>query len=104
VRVAQTRVRRFKPHGTDLWIVCIHESAGNSARAYALTSARQVISSFGTDLAGFAVVAWGRDLESCADACNFDGRIPAILIPDFVRNRLLAQRIEAWTLDALNGR
>ena len=33
---------------------------------------------------------------------NFDGnRIPAILVPDFVRNRLLARQIEKWTLEDL---
>jgi hypothetical protein len=50
-------------------------------------------------LAGYAVMAWDKDGVSTIDAANFGSCIPNILIPDFVRNRLLAHRIEEWVLE-----
>lgn len=81
----------------------MHESDGNSRRAYAMTRAREVIAGHGTDLAGYAVMAWTKDGTSTCDSANLAGNIPTILIPDFVRNRLLAHRIEEWTLEEING-
>ncbi len=54
-------------------------------------------------IAGYAIVLWDREGRSIA---NFGARegspIPTILIPDFVRNLLLARRIETWTIDTIN--
>lgn len=65
---------------------------------------RDVIKGPGVPIAGFALVAWQADYTSIA-VCKVGGAssIPTILVPDFVRNRLLAQRIEAWTIDTING-
>lgn len=54
-------------------------------------------------LAGYAVVVWRADGGSTA-YLQSNGQIPSILVPDFVRNRLLAQKIEDWTVDTLNGK
>lgn len=51
---------------------------------------------------GFAVMIWGSDGSTVY--AHTDGSIPSILVPDFVRNRLLASRIEAWTIDTINGK
>lgn len=64
------------------------------------SDAAEVFRKHGDNVAGFALVIWGSDGGSTCDAQVADGSsIPTILVPDFVRNRLLAQRIEQWTLD-----
>lgn len=56
-----------------------------------------------TDIDGFAFVVWGHDLGSTCYSAG--GRtMPAILVPDFVRNRLLAERISDWTEHAVMRR
>ena len=56
----------------------------------------------GGSLTGFALVVWGADGTSCADMMSSGGVTPEIMIPDFVRNRLLAEKIEHWTIDSVN--
>lgn len=51
-------------------------------------------------IVGFAIVAWGPDGGSCSSTEISDGSmIPSIMVPDFVRNRLLAERVIAWTME-----
>ncbi len=50
---------------------------------------------------GFAFVVWSNDHNSVADAANYRSNIPTILIPDFVRNRLLAERIVDWAVEEM---
>lgn len=58
----------------------------------------------GYELAGFAIVAWNAKGESWARVDAYDGsRIPCSLLPDFVRNRLLSELIERWTLERVDG-
>lgn len=74
------------------------------ARRYVEDYVRQVLDAQGTDITGFAFVVWGADLSSSADLASGDGSpIPSILIPDFVRNRLLARKIEDWTREGLGA-
>lgn len=66
---------------------------------------RYVLDSHRKDYAGFALVIWASDgASSCDLGCSTGSQIPTILVPDFVRNRLLAERIETWTLDTLAGK
>lgn len=53
-------------------------------------------------ISGYAIVVWGSDGKTSSVA-NTDGRIPGILIPDLVRNKLIADKIEEWTIDTVNG-
>ena len=96
---ARVRVRRYKPKGSDLWVVCIHESDMNSKRAEVLTLCRQVILRFDdSPIAGFALVVWDEESFFAGDSKNYDGKIPRALIPDFVRNCLLAENNVDWTI------
>ena len=55
------------------------------------------------DVAGYAFVAWDADNWSItARWAGPDSRIPGLLAPDYVRNRLLASEIESWTLETIN--
>lgn len=65
---------------------------------------RDVVKAASSPIAGFALVTWQADGASIA-VCKVGGAsgIPSIMVPDFVRNRLLAQRIESWTIETING-
>ncbi len=64
-----------------------------------IRSAIDGLMSSGTLPVGFAFVIWAEDGLSAADMGGNDkNRIPGILIPDFARNRLLAEKIEEWTM------
>lgn len=48
--------------------------------------------------AGFAIVAWSGDAASFATARAYPGSpLPAIMVPDFVRERLMTERIRELT-------
>lgn len=70
-------------------------------RAAIADCVNSILNGHGTDIAGMAFVVWGSDMQSTADMKVFGNPIPTMLVPDFVRNRLLAERIETWTLEAL---
>ena len=63
---------------------------------------RDVLDAHGGDFAGYAIVVWAPNSDSTASArSGQDSRIPTIMVPDFVRNRLLAERIEEWSVRAV---
>jgi hypothetical protein len=68
---------------------------------------RAVLDAHGSDFTGFALVVWGPTGRSTADlgvdSASSKTIIPEILVPDFVRNRLLAVKIEDWTVDTIRG-
>ena len=75
--------------GADLRIL---RGGGDPQRARIDGLVRGALDGMGAGIVGFAFVIWGDDNGSVAIGENFDGnRIPAILVPDFVRNRLLAR-------------
>lgn len=55
-------------------------------------------------ICGMALVVWDQDCASTATLrANPGSPIPGALIPDFVRNRLLAEKIEEWTIMGLRN-
>lgn len=87
---------------------CVFIELPEKSKNRALIEARirAVLDAQGDDICGFALVVWGSDTRSTADlGCEVTNgpHIPTILVPDFVRNRLLAQQIEVWTVDSMNG-
>jgi hypothetical protein len=102
--IARTRVRRYRPHGSALWVICMGNQE-EEKREFVEQCVMRALERHETGgrLGGFAFMVWDTDGSSTVDAANMDGTIPTILIPDFVRNRLLAARIEQWTLDTLYG-
>ena len=57
----------------------------------------------GGEIVGCAIVLWGRDGASTSSVwMRAANPIPGILVPDFVRNRLLAQKIKGWTIETVN--
>lgn len=101
--MAESRLRlrsiRFKDGRAPLRI--LRDPRAEARRSF-IASANDAFCTHPDDCAGFALVIWGADGTSTA-ACQIarSNSIPSILVPDFVRNRLLAQRIESWTLDSV---
>lgn len=99
-RVTIRRVR-FKSGGEVRLIAPIKDEG----RARAERGVRAVLDGheqFG-GIAGFAFVAWAADGATTGDLwAGSDSSIPAILIPDLVRNQLLAMKIEEYTIDTIN--
>lgn len=93
---------RLKAGGAEVRIMPGRQHAD---AAYASDIARRVIAAHvdgGSDIAGFAFVVWGHEGASTCKMHVEDGKpFPSILAPDFVRNRLLAERIETWTIETL---
>lgn len=102
-RVARTRIRavRFKSGGE---VRLLRLPTREDTIHYAKKRVGQAIDSLPDRIAGFAVVVWGADNGSVSlISVNEGSKIPSILAPDFVRNRLLASQIETWTLESLSG-
>lgn len=58
----------------------------------------------GSDIAGYAFVVWAHDFASTTTSYSGPSSlVPALLIGDFVRNAIVADRIEGWTIDRING-
>ena len=77
---------------------------GDDCAIIARRRMNRVMDALDGPVAGMAVVVWGPDGASTAGmTIGRASRIPQILAPDFVRNRLLAERIESWTLDSVEG-
>ena len=75
--------------------------AKDDRRAFVEHKIRTVLDSHGDDLAGFAFMVWAPDHRStCFSSCNDTSDVPKIMIPDFVRNRLMAERIVDWSVSS----
>jgi len=106
MNIARTRIRNVRLKPVDN--VAPIAAAVDLDRRYIEQDIRDVLDAhsgagFGSnDFAGYAIVVWSRDGSStCSARCNEHSQIPTALVPDFVRNRLLADRIERWTSDAI---
>ena len=70
-------------------------------RARFLEDLHEQLGYFEGKVAGYAFVVWDEEGGSSASAVG-TCTIPGILVPDFVRNRLLAYKIEDWTIETVN--
>ena len=59
------------------------------------------ISTMPAEIAGFAIMMWDMDLNTNGKIRVWDNPIPSILVPDLVRNWLLAKQAEDWTVERL---
>lgn len=55
-------------------------------------------------IAGYAIVMWDEEMLSNGEMRVWNNPIPSMLVPDFVRNWLLAHRTEEWTIETLKNR
>lgn len=96
-KVARLRLRsvRLKSGGGEIRV--LHGTTREDEARYAENRMQRVIDAHAERIAGFAIVVWAPDGASTAlTVANETSRMPSILVPDFVRNRLLADTIERW--------
>ncbi len=100
---AGCRIGRVRPKDKSAELVIL-PAFDDRNRAEILRRVRIVLDCQTSGYAGFAFVVWGPDNGSTCDAMGSE-MMPSILLPDFVRSRLLAARFLQWAhedmLDAL---
>ena len=87
-QAARTRIRRYKPHGSALWVVCLHQPEEMNR---ADDIARRIIAMCGCleePIAGFAVVVWDAGESSTCDWDIWVPRIPNTLVAAYVGERV----------------
>ena len=89
---------RYKAGGAQLVLL---QAPEERSRQRCLQMVRETVDA-AEDVGGWAFVVWGPDGASVAAVGVPRSNIPSILVPDFVRNRLLAYRREDWTLETVN--
>lgn len=97
-KVARLRLRSVKLKSGGGEIRVLHGTTRDDEARYAEDRLKKVIAAHDERIAGFAMVVWAPDGASTAlTVVNETSKMPSILVPDFVRNRLLADTIERWT-------
>lgn len=98
--IPRLRSVRFKGGGH---IVLVKTSKTDLSDRIVNSAHLMLDSAAGHRIAGYAMVAWDADGTSWS-TCRVGqaSAIPSVLVPDFVRNKLLAQRIEDWTIESIN--
>lgn len=98
-RPLKLRSIRFK-NGGEIRLLPI--PASDLEPAYAKERIGRVVDALAGPVAGFAIVAWGPDGKSTALMHTTKASLmPSMMIPEFVRNRLLADQIERWTIESV---
>jgi len=87
------RIRSVRPKAGGATLVLLPDHATND-RIATLRRVRAVLDEHlrHADIAGIGFLVWGTDFSSSDHA-----RIPSIAMPEFIKNRLLAAKIEEWT-------
>lgn len=90
-QAARIRIRRYKPHGSALWVVCLHQPEEMARSEKIARRVVALVSHYRRPIAGFAVVVWDNREASSCDWDIWDQRIPNVLVPDFVRERIMQE-------------
>jgi hypothetical protein len=100
-KIARTRIRRYKPHGSALWVMCLHQPDEMARGAVIARRIEKMCSHFEHPIAGFALVVWdGRE----SSACDWDiwaHRIPNVLVPDFAAERIRMEIFQDKTINRM---
>lgn len=87
-QIARTRIRRYKPHGSALWVMCLRtpeeENRPQDIAHRVLATAERMEH----PIAGFAIVLWDAINYSSCDWDIWEARIPNVLVGDFVGQRI----------------
>ena len=97
---ANCRIGRVTLKQSGLQIVRLQDGPERTRRSI-LAKTRDLLNDMEDDgrvAVGFALVIWDSTLASLAAVRSYPGSsLPGIAAPDFVRNRLLASKIEEWS-------
>ena len=95
---AGCRISRVRPKNSQLAEVVVLKPEDSKRRQRFLDDCRKVMNAHPQDIDGYAVVVWARDNASTCFAIG-GSSMPSILVPDFVRARLLAYKICRWAME-----
>lgn len=97
---AGCRIKSVRPKGKGAELVLFRSQAqlmDDSERRDVVRIIKQCLDNIDAPLAGFAFVAWDNKLASSARLATTDGGIiPVIALPDFIKNRLMGEKILDW--------
>lgn len=99
-KIGTLRLRsvRMKSGGGEIRVM--HGPTAQSDARHVSGRIERLIEVHDQRIAGFAIVVWAPSGASTAlTSVNEASKVPAIMVPDFVRNRLLADTIERWVRD-----
>jgi hypothetical protein len=98
--VSAARVRIGKVRLKNGPVIVRLPSPGDRRRKEIEEIFRRALDDHGEEIAGFALVVWDNQLNSIASMKN-SNQIPGSLVPDYVRNRLLAEKIIDWAVERI---
>lgn len=97
---AAVRIRSVRLKGSDAKLLIFPDLATRD-RINAMSWARDTIDRLDRPIVGIAIVVWDANGSSTA-ALRQDGsrgRIPSIALPEFVRARLMGEKVCEWALE-----
>jgi hypothetical protein len=97
-QIARTRIRRYKPHGSALWVVCLHQPDELNRPDFITRRVKFMCENLANPIAGFAIVVWDDDESSSCDWDIWHPRIPNVLVPAFVGERVKLEITEDSTI------
>lgn len=101
----RTRIVRVRPkRGQKVELLYVPLAQDHKPQLIRDDVDRLLTTKFGRQLAGYAIVMWDEEMYSSGELRVWNNPIPSMLVPDFVRNWLLARRTEEWTIDTLKDR
>lgn len=94
---------RFKDGRAPIEVIRPRYSTASVAEKLATASGRMIECLGSAVPVGYVLVCWEANGQIRSMRMGSNGNpIPSILVPDFVRNALLADTTEDWTIDAIN--
>jgi hypothetical protein len=87
-QIARTRIRRYRPHGSALWVMCLRQPEEFDRADVIMRRIGRTLANISTPIAGFAIVVWDVSDSSACDWDIWERRIPNVLVADFVGERV----------------
>lgn len=93
------RIKSIRPKNGSAKVIIFPDSSVKD-RIGCLRRVRDILDNLSAPMAGAAFVVWDANLQSGGFiAASARSRIPSIAMPEFIKNRLIAAKIEEWGND-----
>jgi hypothetical protein len=99
--VARTRIRRFRPHGSALWVAVLHQPDELARGSEITLRVADMCKNFKEPIAGFAIVVWDDVDRSACDWDIWANRIPHVLVADYLHERVKLEIYQDTTIRKL---
>ena len=96
-RSARVAIRKYRMKDSGLTVYRMPDTTQRD-REYIEDKIRDVLDGHGHEIAGMVFMVWDKEMSStCLHRVKRGCPLPEILIPDFVRERLMAEKIGEWS-------